>query len=107
MPNAFSRVHRPLPPERAPAGESINTGPTMPVWRTRWPPHRVIRRRDLPTRFPLWPLITLALLLDRIHPPGWVAGAVGAVALGWLVVALFAMLTQEEIHVVPPREDRP
>lgn len=41
-------------------------------------PRRVISAKNLPMRMPLWPTLTLWLLLDRWHSPAWVWGALGA-----------------------------
>lgn len=38
---------------------------------------RVLAGENLPFRMPLWPTVTLWLVLDRLHAAGWVWGLAG------------------------------
>lgn len=88
MPNAPLRVEPPTVPKRR-----------------RWQGRRVIPYRELPSTLPVWRVLTLGLLLDRLHMPGWVWGAVAMLCLGWLGLALLAMVTERAVSVLPPERE--
>lgn len=47
--------------------------------------YKVISSKNLPIRLPVFATITTGLLLDRLHSPGWVWGAMGAMlAIIWI-----------------------
>ena len=59
----------------------------------------VISRKYLPSGIPIFPTMTLWLLLDRLQPPGWVLGAAWTV---WGIIAL--TLT---IHTFAEKHEHP
>jgi hypothetical protein len=56
----------------------------------------VISNKNMPARFPLWPTITCALGLDRIHAPGWVWGVAGTIFLLIWIGEIYGHFTQVE-----------
>jgi hypothetical protein len=61
---------------------------------------KVISGKNLPARLPIWPTITMYLLLDKAHPPQW---ALGAIALLWVIfwiIAIIAVTHQEPVDIV-------
>jgi len=61
---------------------------------------KVIARKNLPVRLPLFPTITLWLLLDKLQSPGYVWGIVGTLmALIW-IAAIFMIIKEKEVNVL-------
>lgn len=47
---------------------------------------RVISRKSLPAKLPIWTTVLMFLLLDRFNAPGWVWGGMGVIfAIAWIV----------------------
>lgn len=65
---------------------------------------RVISYKYLPVRLPLFQTITLALVLDRLQPPGIVWGIVATLVCLWWVGAAVALAG--EVNVLPCDVDK-
>ena len=59
----------------------------------------VIHPSCLPSRLPLPATAAIALVLDRLHAPGWVWGGCGVLVLIFWAVAIYGMAT--EAYAVP------
>jgi tryptophan-rich sensory protein len=64
---------------------------------------RCIRLSNLPPRLPAWPTATIALILDRFHPPGVVEGVVWTLVAIWWALALTAVWRYEPVDVIGER----
>lgn len=62
---------------------------------------KVISRKNLPDRPPLVATVTAWLAMDRIHPPGWLWGAVGAIFLVLWMLTFVGIYHQDEIEIFP------
>jgi hypothetical protein len=56
-------------------------------------PHK-LHPNNLPTRLPVWPAITLWLVLDRAQAPGWVWGATYTFIGLWFFATVLAMINE-------------
>lgn len=62
---------------------------------------KVLSTDCLPWRLPIFPSITLWLLLDRVRAPGWVWGVVGSFMFAIWCGAIYEMSTQ---RMIVPKE---
>lgn len=54
-----------------------------------------ISYNNMPVTFPIFPTLTVWLLLDRLQPPGWVWGTVSTIfGLYWLLIICAAFGTR-------------
>lgn len=54
----------------------------------------VIRAKNLPTRWPIFPTAVLYLLLDRFHAPGYAWGIAGTCAAIIWIAVIVAQFTE-------------
>lgn len=70
--------------------------------------HR-ISYKSLPAKLPLWPTITLGLLLDRTQAPEWLWGVCMTFLLILWVLGIITMFTQKLIVIdlskIPKEEE--
>jgi hypothetical protein len=62
---------------------------------------KVVHASELPVRLPIYPTITLWLLLDRTEAPGWVWGATGVLMLIVWIGAVIQLSTQHQTRIWP------
>ncbi len=64
-----------------------------------------VNRANLPTTLPIWPTITLWLLLDRLAAPGWVLGVVWTLWTVIFLICFFSLFTDKPRTPVFEKED--
>jgi hypothetical protein len=60
---------------------------------------KVIKRNQLQATLPTTATISMFLLLDRFHAPGWLWGAMGLLFAIFWVGAIYAMCVQEAVQL--------
>lgn len=60
---------------------------------------KVISRKLLPAHIPVWPSVTLYLLLDKLSVPEWVWASVGTLWGLIVIMLIVAMITQESVDI--------
>ncbi|KKL79048.1 hypothetical protein LCGC14_2018760 [marine sediment metagenome] len=64
-----------------------------------------IHNKNLPPRIPLFPGITIWLLLDRINAPGWAWGAAGLFFLLLLIVSTAEFFTSKLTDIFEDKKE--
>jgi hypothetical protein len=64
---------------------------------------KVIHDSELPARLPIYPTITLWLLLDRTETAGWVWGATGVLMLFVWIGSFIRLFTQHQTRIWPSK----
>jgi hypothetical protein len=64
---------------------------------------KVIAWKNLPTRLPIWGSLVVWLTLDRLHAPGWVYGAAGAVVGIIWIICIVLLIHEKQVDIFEPR----
>lgn len=63
-------------------------------------PIKKIARKNLPAPLPLFPTLTLYLVLDKWDAAGWVWGAVGVVMVFIWIACIIELCVADEVNVL-------
>lgn len=61
---------------------------------------RVISRKNLPSRVPVFQMMTVYLMLDKFDAPGWLWGVIGTFMVVALIGSLIEMHKENEVEVL-------
>lgn len=61
---------------------------------------RVISRKNLPKRIPLYQAMVAYLMLDKFNASGWVWGVVGTIFFLVTIVSFHDIMTEDEVELL-------
>lgn len=61
---------------------------------------RVISRKNLPTRVPVYQAMLAYLMLDKFNSPGWVWGVVGTIFVCAIISTTIDIFKEKEVDVL-------